>query len=92
MAKSTSIKKTSSNGSKAIAKKPIAPKAKAQAKVIAKKPIAPKVKALPKGKKEPIAAKAKESASSKAKKAKEEPKQLDLCLLMDCTSSMHSWI
>jgi hypothetical protein len=94
--KSKAVKNTKSSVSKTSTKKAVAPKTVAKkttvAKAISKKVIAPKSKATAHKPVKTVTAKAVVPASTKAKKAKDQRKQLDLCLLLDCTSSMYSWI
>ena len=69
---------------------------KAPAKTIAKSRVTPKkTKAVPAPKKSvtPKVTTSAKTLSQRQKKAdKDSAKQLDLCLLLDCTSSMSSWI
>ena len=75
--------------------------AKTSKKVIEKKPAAKKA-AAPKAKAAPAKAAAKAAPAKAAKKPKVAPKKsaavrkqqqsLDLCLILDCTGSMYSWI
>ena len=83
-AKSASTSKAkAAPAKKAIAKKAAAPKKAAPAKAAASKGK-PAAKAT---KKEPVAPKRNATAKSDS-----GSKSLDLCLLLDCTSSMFSWI
>ena len=78
-------KKAAPVAKKAIAKKAPAPKAKAPAKAAAKPAAAAKPVAAKAVKKQPVAPK-------KTAKSREGQKSLDLCLILDCTSSMGAWI
>lgn len=75
-------KKAAPAPKKTIAKKTAAPK-----KAPAVKKVAPAQKAAPAkvAKKEPVAPK-------KTAKSRTQEKSLDLCLILDCTASMGSWI